>query len=200
MYVLPIDTIAGSEAVAGDVMTKLIGEKGGRLVTAAVLVSTVGATHASIITGARVTFAQARDGLLFRFLARVSPKHQVPAVALWSQCALSCIAVLFLGSFQKLADGFVFTMWIFYGLGGVAIFVLRRAQPDVPRSFRVPGYPVVPALFVVAALAMTVLTVWSDRGERFVNTWPWLVVLAAGWPAFDLWKWLTRRDPEKPWG
>jgi len=200
LYVLPIREIAASKAVAGDVMRQLIGDKGGRLVTAAVLVSTVGATHASIITGARVTFAQARDGLLFRFLSRVSPRFQVPAVSLWSQCVLSCTAVLFLGSFQKLADGFVFTMWIFYGLGGAAVIILRRTAPDAVRTFRVPGYPLVPCLFIAAAMVMTVLTVWSDRGNTFVNTLPWLGVLAAGWPAFDLWKWVVRKRAKREAG
>ncbi len=195
MYVLPISTVAKSPAVAGDVVKALIGDKGGRLVTAAVLVSTVGATHASIITGARVTFAQAREGLLFRFLARINPTFQTPAVALWSQCTLSCIAVLTLQSFKNLTDGFVFTMWIFYGLGAAAVLVLRRTRPDVVRAFKVPGYPVVPLLFVLAAAAMTVLTVWSDRANKFLNTLPWLGVLALGWPAYTLWKRTHAKPP-----
>lgn len=198
MYILPISTIAGSKAVAGDAIEKLIGPRGSQLVTAAVLISTVGATHASIITGARVTFAQARDGLLFKFLARINPTFQTPAVSLWSQCALSCLVVLLLRNFQSLADGFVFTMWIFYGMGGAAVIVLRRTQPDTPRAFKVPGYPVIPCLFVAAALAMTVLTVWSDKGDKFVHTLPWLVVLAVGWPAFTLWKRITARGQQKP--
>jgi amino acid transporter len=184
-YVLSVPEMRGTERVASSVMTRLIGPAGGAIVTAMVLISTLGATHAAIITGARVTFAQAQDGLLFRFLGKVHPVHQTPHIALWTQCALSCVAVLFLRSFDKLADGFVFTMWIFYGLGGVAVIILRRRRPELERPFRVPGYPVVPVLFILAAVGMTTMEIIT---RPWTMTVPWLMVLAAGWPAFWLWK------------
>jgi amino acid transporter len=187
-YVLSVPEMRGSERVAAAVMTRLVGGAGAWIVTAMVLISTLGATHAAIITGARVTFAQAQDGLLFRFLGRVHPRHQTPDASLWTQCALSCIAVLFLRSFDKLADGFVFTMWIFYGLGGLAVIVLRVNRPELARPYRVPGYPVVPLLFVGAAVGMTTMEIIT---RPWTMTVPWLIVLGAGWPAFWVWRRVT---------
>jgi amino acid transporter len=184
-YVVSVPEMRGTERVASSVMKKLVGNPGEAIVTAMVLISTLGATHAAIITGARVTFAQAQDGLLFRFLARVHPKHQTPDISLWTQCLLSCIAVLFLRSFDKLADGFVFTMWIFYGLGGLAVIVLRVRRPEMARPFRCPGYPVVPGLFILAAVGMTTMEIIT---RPWTMTVPWLIVLAAGWPAFWVWR------------
>jgi APA family basic amino acid/polyamine antiporter len=189
-YVLSVPEMQGTERVASVVMTKLVGSAGGAIVTAMVLVSTLGATHAAIITGARVTFAQAQDGLLFRFLGRVHPKYQTPDASLWMQCLLSCVAVLFLRSFDKLADGFVFTMWIFYGLGGLAVIVLRVRRPELARPYKVPGYPVVPLLFVGAAVGMTTMEIVT---RPWTMTVPWLIVLAAGWPAFWVWRWIVGR-------
>lgn len=197
VYVLPMEDIRESKSVAGDLMRLLLGPAGGVILTAMVVVSTVGSTHASIITGARVTFAQAQDGLLFRFLGRVHPRYQTPAVALWTQCALSCTAVLFLRSFTSLATGFVFTIWIFYGLAALAVVVLRVRRPDIPRPYRTPGYPVVPLLFVAAAAAMTVLEIVGSLGKLHdpaanVRWWEtdilWILVLLAGFPMYWMWR------------
>lgn len=187
IMVIPLEVMreesVAKSGVAAKVMEVLCGPRGSMIVSGMVVLSTLGSTHASIITGARVTFAQSQDGLLYRFLSRVGGKSQTPVVALWSQCLLSCIAITALGSFQDLAGGFVFTMWIFYGLAGAAIFVLRRRDPGATVSFRCPGYPVVPAVFVLSAAAMTVLSIVRDPS----HTLPWLAVLAIGWPAYGLW-------------
>jgi amino acid transporter len=197
---LGLEEMRGSSAVAGDTMTRLIGPAGGTVVTLFVLLSTLGSTHASVMTGARVTFAQSQDGLLFRFLSRVHPVHKTPDVALWSQLALSCLCTIFFKQFDNLAGGFVFTMWIFYGLGGVAMLRLRATQPNLERPYRCWGYPVVPVLFILSAAGMTVLQV-SDALRAPViegQMAPWLRtaifigVLVIGWPAYDLWKWFTR--------
>jgi amino acid transporter len=189
MYVLPVNAIAASNSVAGDLMTTLLGPVGGVILTVMVLTSTLGSTHASIITGARVTFAQAQDGLLFRFLGRVHTRHQTPHVALWMQCTLSCIAVLFLRDFSSLAGGFVFTIWIFYGLAALAVVVLRIRRPDLPRTYRTPGYPIIPALFILSALTMTSLSIIDSPKQ----TLPWLGVLVAGFPIYFFWERLRVR-------
>jgi len=200
LRVLPLEEMRGSKAVASDVMTRLIGPNGSAVVTAFVLLSTLGATHAAILTGARVTFAQAQDGLLFRFLGRIHPRHETPGVSLWVQFTMSCLCMIFLRQFESLAGGFVFTMWIFYGLGGIALFRLRKLLPDVPRPYRCWGYPVVPLLFIAAAAGMTVLQLWDSftatvkEGEipPYLRTCGYLAVLGAGWPAYALWKRATR--------
>ncbi len=181
-------------SVAPLVMRRLIGDAGGIAVVLIVLCSTLGSSHASIMTGARVSYAQARDGLLFRFIGHVHPRWHTPDVSLVAQVLLSIVAVWFLGSFQELAEGFVFTMWIFYALGASAIFVMRvkRPPPHVERPFICPGYPIVPGVFVLVAVVMTGMSIYGDRKAHFVHTLPWLGVLAAGVPVFYVWRGLSR--------
>jgi amino acid transporter len=186
LWHIPVAQMAQTPTVAPVMMAKLFGPIGAAAVTVLVIVSTLGSSHASVMTGARVTFAQARDGLLFRFLGRVHPRYFTPAVALWVQLALSCLAVIVLGDFASLADSFVFTMWIFYGLAAGAIFIVRRRQAGEGIVFRTPGYPVVPAIFVLASLAMTILSIRDDP----TTTLRWIAVLLAGIPVYFLWKWL----------
>lgn len=190
MWHIPLATMRETTTIAPLLLTILIGPLGGTLVTAMIMISTLGSSHASVMTGARVTFAQAKDGLLFRFLGTIDRRYETPAIALWVQLALSCVAVLFLGKFEKLADSFVFTMWIFYGMGAIAIFLLRIKQPDTPRPFRVPLYPILPAIFVLASAAMTALAIIDKPKE----TLPWIGVLAAGVPVYFVWRWVQAKS------
>ena len=195
---LPEMAVVKGGTVAPVVMERLLGPAGAVIVTIMILVSTAGASHGAVITGARITFAQARDGLLFRFLGRIHPTCETPDVSLWVQCILSCAASLFLGNFSALADGFTFTMWIFYAMAGIAMIVLRLRRPDLERPCRCWGYPVVPALFVASALFVTVLTVWQDGSNpesRGANTLPWIGLLVAGVPVYYLWRKITSTTP-----
>ncbi len=188
LFLVPLDTMRGMDNIAPHALGLLLGSAGATAVTVIIILSTVGSSHASVMTGARVSFAQARDGLLFGFLGKVHPRFQTPYVSLLVQLALSLLAVWLLGTFSKLADSFVFTMWIFYGLAGLAIFLLRARRPAAERPFRCPGYPVVPALFVLSALAMTVLAI-AD------NPWvcaAWIRVILLGFPVFGAWDTLRR--------
>ena len=200
----------GKDTVAPLVMQRLLGEASSVAVTAIIAISALGASHAAVLTGARITFAQARDGLLFSPLARIHPRFQTPHVSLWFQLVMSIIAVwhtMLFGpqynpdgsrhstTFARLADGFTFTMWIFYGLAALSIFILRKRRPDAHRPFRCPGYPVIPGVFIAAAMSVTALTVYSDIADptsRGIKTLPWLAVLAAGLPVYYLWNRLTR--------
>lgn len=183
-WALPQNVIADKTMLpAARILDIAFGAGGVVIIMAVIGFSTLTSSHASVLTGARVTFAQARDGLLFAFLAKVS-RRGTPAVALWTQCALSISATLMLGTFSKLADTFVFTMWIFYGLAAAAVIILRVTQPGLPRSYRCWGYPVVPIVFVLVALAMTALSIQNDpRG-----TLPWIGVLLAGFPVYYAWR------------
>jgi APA family basic amino acid/polyamine antiporter len=225
MWFIPLPEMAATKTVAPLLLERLVGPVGGTVAALVIIVSTLGSSHASVMTGARVTFAQARDGLLFRFLARIHPRYETPAVALWVQFGLSCLAVLVLQDFANLAGSFVFTMWIFYGMGAVALFVLRRrersgllgvpmcqcgydlrglqgsemcpecgaaidwdrrasVEEDSRATFRVPGFPVVPALFIATSVVMTVLSILDDPKM----TLAWLGVLFAGVPVYFLWR------------
>lgn len=200
---LGLEEMRSSQAVAGDTMRRLVGPWGATAVVLFVLLSTLGSTHASIMTGARVTFAQARDGLLFRWLGAIHPTRQTPHVALWTQLALSCLCTIFFRQFENLAGGFVFTMWIFYGLGGVAMLRLRRTQPDLERPYKCIGHPVVPLVFIAAAAGMTVLqvvdTLHAPVAEGELPPWARLAIfggiLVLGWPAYDLWRRCTNPRP-----
>lgn len=189
MWHLSLEEIRATQTVAPLLLERLAGPAGATAVTVLIILSTLGSSHASVMTGARVTFAQARDGLLFGFLGRVHPRFETPAVALWVQCALSCTVVVALQEFSRLADSFVFTMWIFYGMGAIALFVVRRREGASPGGagtpvFRAPGYPAVPAVFVLASLTMTVLSIRDDPR----TTGLWLGVLAAGVPVYFVWR------------
>ncbi len=183
-WLMPLDEMRTTETVAPIVMQRLIGDAGALLVTVVVLISTLGATHASIIVGSRVIFAQARDRLFFSFPARVHPTFHTPAVALWMQAALACLAVIWLERFEALMGGYIFTMWVFYGLSAAAIFVLRTRQPDAERAFRCVGYPFTPIIFVGAAIGMTILSIMESPAA----TLPWLAILLGGAPAYWLWR------------
>ncbi len=187
IYMVPLPQMRHVETVAPLVMERLCGPVGGTIVTVMVLVSTLGASHGSVITGARVTFAQARDGLLFGFLGRIHPTYQTPHVALWFQALLSCVAACYIKQFERLTGGFVFTMWIFYAAAAVAMIVLRVRRPDLPRPYRCWGYPVVPVLFIFVSLLMTLLAIHESPKE----TLSWLGILLAGVPAYYLWRWLV---------
>lgn len=190
----------GTATLAPLVAERLIGSAGEAVIAMVVVVSTLGSTHSSIMTGARVTYQQACDGLIFRFLSGVDSKRKTPHVALWVQCGLSCVATIYAGSFEQLAGGFVFTMWIFYGMGGLALFVLRRTQADRPRAFKCPGYPVLPGLFVLSALGMTVLSIYQawQVSPWWNQTYLFMIVLVAGLPVYFVWERLVgaRRGSE----
>ncbi len=174
----------GGPSVASVLMTRALGPSGAMVVVGMIVLSTLGSSFASVTTGARVTFAQAREGLLFAPLASIHPRFQTPHVSLWVQLAFSCACMAFYGTFEKLAGAFTFGMWIFYGLAACAIFVLRRTRPDIERPFRCPGYPVVPMLFVGSALFMTVLLIYEKPQDSLVS----LGVMALGLPVYFLWE------------
>jgi APA family basic amino acid/polyamine antiporter len=193
---VPMAEMRSADNLAPLVMQRLLGAWAGVAVTAMIVASTLGTSHGSIITGARVTFAQARDGLLFRFLGHVHPRFETPDWSLWFQVALSCAAVLFFKKFERLAENYSFTMWIFYALAAASVIVLRVRRPDLERPYRCWGYPWVPVLFIAAAVTMTVLSLLpsGDRGVKLAA----LGILVSGLPAFWVWRWAAKPRVESP--
>src|SRR6266851_1781180 len=126
--------------------------------------SALGTLNSSVLSGARVPYAMGRDGLFFRVTAIVHPKFRTPSGALVFQGTLASVMAL-TGTFEELTSLYIFAAWIFYALSVVAMFRLRRTEPDMPRAFRTWGYPIVPGLFVVSALALTV-NIWLERPVR----------------------------------
>src|SRR5688572_6054779 len=159
-YVLPIDEMAKSKLVAADVAEK-ISPGGRRWISAAVMISTFGATSAIILATARVYFSMARMNVFPRFLGNVHPRFHTPAASLVVQGIWSA-ALVFSGTFDMLTDTLIFVSWIFYAAGAYGVFVLRRKMPDVPRPYKVPGYPFVPWVFIVFSVIYLGFTIYND--------------------------------------
>jgi APA family basic amino acid/polyamine antiporter len=155
LYVTPIQRVAQSKLVAADTMFALFGRTGVVLVSIFVMISSFSSLNGSMLASPRVFFAMADDGLFFERIARVHPRFRTPYVAILLAALLGMILVLS-RSFEALTDTFVLAIWPFYALGVAAIFRLRRLRPDLPRPYRAVGYPIVPAIFVVAVAGFVI--------------------------------------------
>jgi amino acid transporter len=151
LYVHPVDRIAASPLIAADTMLALVGQAGVTFVSFVVMVSTFGSVNGSMLTNSRIFFAMADDRLFFPFVARVHPRYRTPHVAILLAAALGVFFVLTL-TFQQLTDSFVLSIWPFYGLSVAAIYRLRARRPELPRPYRVIGYPVVPLVFILGVV------------------------------------------------
>lgn len=153
LYVLPIDEMAGSKLVAADAASKIFGTMGAAIISALVMLSAFGALNGSTMTGPRILYAMADDGLFFRPIALVHPKYQTPWAAITLTSGLG-IAYVSIRGFERLADDFILGIWPFYALAVGAVFVLRRRLPDIERPYRTAGYPLVPIVFLLASVLM----------------------------------------------
>lgn len=159
-----IASVSTASSVATEVARRFLGPLAITFIAAALLSSTFGTLHTSILTGARVPYAMARDGLFLRSLSKVSPRTHVPTGALIVQAIWACILVIaFSSSFDTLTDYAIFGLWIFYGLVTAAVFILRRKMPDAERPYRAWGYPVVPIFFLLATALILGMTLWGER-------------------------------------
>ena len=148
LYVNPIDRVAKSPLVAADTLQAIFGQLGVALVSVVVTISTLGALIAVMLAAPRVFFAMAGDRLFFRPIAKVHPRYKTPYVAILLAMLLGVTFVL-TRTFEQLADTFVLSIWPFYGIAIAGLYRLRRTRPDLPRPYKVPGYPVLPAVFVL---------------------------------------------------
>ena len=161
-----IASVSTASSVATEVAQRFLGPLAITFIAAALLSSTFGTLHTSILTGARVPYAMAHDGLFLRSLSKVSPRTRVPTGALIVQAVWACILVIvFSSSFDTLTDYAIFGLWIFYGLVTAAVFILRRKMPDAERPYKAWGYPVVPIFFLLATALILGMTLWGERGD-----------------------------------
>jgi basic amino acid/polyamine antiporter, APA family len=185
-YALPFSEVLTSNStayrtalpVAAKAAQSFLGSAGGKLISIAFLVSVMGSLNGIIIMNSRVPYAMSRDGLFFPRLAELN-RHQVPARAIWIEAILACILALS-GTFDQITTACVFAVWIFLALTAAAVFVLRRKRPEVARPYRVLGYPVLPALFVVVALWLLINTLKTNPVESAAG----LVLISLGVPIF----------------
>jgi basic amino acid/polyamine antiporter, APA family len=182
LLALPLDEMAASELVAADAASKVFGPVGASLVAALVILSTFGALNGVTLTGPRVFFALARDGLFFRPVAAVHPVFGTPHVAIALAAGLG-IAYVSVRTFEQLAEAFVLGIWPFYILCVMAVFLLRRRRPDAARPYRTWGYPWVPALFLLASLGM----LGNALARQPLSTLLGFAIILSGVPVYRTW-------------
>ncbi len=182
-HVLPFAAIASSQHVASDVVQAFAGSRGAAWLTLAMALSAFGALHVVVLTGARIPYAMARDGVFFQFAGRVHPSFSTPTGALLFLGMVATLLAL-TGTFEELYSLFIFAVWIFFALTGVALLRLRRVEPDLARPYRAWGYPWTPVIFTAVAIALTV-NLWMVRPLRSSVG---LAVILLGIPFFYRWR------------
>jgi basic amino acid/polyamine antiporter, APA family len=188
---LEVANVPASSSVATEVLKRFLGPLAVSMTAVALMVSSFGALHASVLANSRIPFAMARDGLFFRSLARLSPRSNVPARAILAQSGWASVLALS-GSYDTLTDSVIFASWLFYGLVTASLFVFRRTMPDTPRPYRAWGYPVVPLIFVFVTAALLINTFVASPREALRG----IALLAAGLPLY--WYW-ARRSRQQTW-
>lgn len=179
---LGLEGLAGSDAPASDVMVALWGETGGKLMSAGIAISTFGFVNLAILAGARVYQAMADDGLFFRRAAKLHPRYRTPAFSLLIQ-GVWIILLIMTGTYGQLLDYTVFGDWIFFGLVAATLFYYRSGR-DEEEVFRMPGYPLLPVLFILAALFVVASSVVSNLLNAAVGA----ALILAGVPVYYYWK------------
>ncbi len=183
LRVLSIPEIAASSHVGADAARRVLGTAGGTWVSIIILVSIVGTLNGCFLTIPRVYFAQASDGLFFRKFAEIHPRYGTPAFAILAQGLWSAV-LLMTGSYESLIDYALFGTWLFYGLMILALMVLRHTKPDLPRPYRMWGYPITP----IAFLAITLWFLVNMLFTRPVPAFAGLGLTLTGIPAYFLWR------------
>jgi APA family basic amino acid/polyamine antiporter len=188
--VLPIEDMAGAGRIGEAAAAVLFGPWGARIISAAVVVSTFGCLSATVLYAARIYLPMAQDGLFFRGLASVHPRHRVPVASLLAQGGWS-VALTFSGTYEQLYTYVMFALFVFHAATGAAVIALRRTRPDAPRPYRTWGYPWVPLLFIAWSLVFVANTLLNKPLESGIG----LVLIALGLPAYLGWR---RRTPAHP--
>ncbi len=188
LYVLPIDQIisahqAQNEIAAVAVVRHFAGGFGATLISIVILITTLGCTNATILMPPRVYYAMAKDGLFFPRAAEIHPTYHTPNPALWIQATWACLLVLS-GSFDQLTDMLIFAAFFFYGATAFGVFVLRKREPDAERPYRVWGYPIVPALFVLFCVTLIIVTCFTHPREAGFG----VALMLTGVPLYFYWK------------
>lgn len=182
-YVLSAEEVAASDRVAGAAMSKVFGASGAAAVSIAAMISMFAAINGSILSGSRVPYAMARDGLFFRSLGSVHANYHTPAASILALSGWAAVLVLS-GRYEQLFTYVIFASWILYALSAASVIVLRRKRPDMHRPYRTVGYPLVPILFVLVAVTLLVSTFIESPRESILG----LGLILLGIPFYLYWK------------
>ncbi|MFI5185888.1 MAG: APC family permease [Chitinophagales bacterium] len=193
LYVLPIDEMARSPLVASDAIAKIMGSRGGTFIAVLIVVATFGAASVNLLANARVIFAMSEAKSFFKWAGKVHPRFNTPGNSVLILGAWSSLFVIS-GSFDILADMFIFMSWVFYGLVVLGVFILRKKMPDAERPYKVNGYPILPAIFILFTCFYLGTTVYDDisnylHGKTpFINSVFGMLLTAIGIPLFYYFK------------
>ncbi len=174
---------AREDRVATAVVTQMFGSAGGALMAVAIMISAFGCCNGLILSGARVYYAMAKDGLFFRSVARLHPSYKTPAISLMVQMVWTCVLCIS-GSYGQLLDYIIFAVLVFYVLTIFGLFVLRRTHPEAERPYKAIGYPILPAIYIVMALFIDVVLL----RYKPQYTWPGLFIVLLGIPVYYIWR------------
>jgi APA family basic amino acid/polyamine antiporter len=184
--------VGAHKLVAAEMMQRVQGPAGAAAVSVAAMISIFAALNGSILTGARVPYAAARDGLFFRAAARVHPAFHTPGVSIMMLTVWSSLLVLS-GKYEELYTYVIFSSWILYAMAIAAVFVLRRKRPDLPRAYKTLGYPVVPFLFLLGAAILEVTTLVHQPRESIAG----ILLILMGLPFYLYWTRKTGTPPAR---
>ncbi len=188
LYVMPIDELLAEvkkdeNAIAAViVMNKIFGSWGGYIISAMILISTLGCTNTTVLTASRIYYSMAQKVLFFKKAAICHPKNKTPNNSLIYQCIWACILV-FSGSFDTLTDLLIFAAFIFYGMIVFGVIVLRFKMKDTPRPYKTIGYPVVPILFVIFCILLVAISIYEMPQESAIG----LGLILSGLPFYLIW-------------
>jgi APA family basic amino acid/polyamine antiporter len=180
---------ASEDRVATAVMQQVFGAGGAQIMAVLILISAFGCNNGLILSGARVYYAMAKDGLFFRGAAKLHPKYRTPAHSLMMQCLWTCVLCLS-GSYGQLLDYIIFAVLVFYILTIAGLFVLRVKRPDAPRPYRAIGYPVLPAIYILMAVFIDIVLL----RYKPQYTWPGLIIVLLGIPVYLVWSKRNRAE------
>ncbi len=171
LFALPVEKVAVSSLVASDAIAVALGNTSGAIVAAMIVICTFGAINGNIMATTRITYAMGKDKIFAPWAGKEHKKVQTPANALWLHGIWTSLFII-TGSFDMLADMFVFITWIAYGLGAVGIFMLRKKMPDKERPYKIWGHPFVTILFIAFSFFYLVTTIWNDVSNYIAHRQP----------------------------
>ena len=189
LSLLPIETLeqiksSGNSIAAIEAVKIFWGRNGEIFIAILILITTLGCTHATVVTSCRVYYAMAKERMFFKSVALLN-KHSVPGNSLLYQCVWACILVLS-GTFDQLTDMIIFAVFVFYGATALGVFILRKKMPDAPRPYKVWGYPIVPGIVIIISAALFINTIITQPREAGIG----LILMASGIP---MWYWFSRK-------
>jgi basic amino acid/polyamine antiporter, APA family len=198
LYVLPVEKLASSSLVASDAISIALGNTSGAIVAAMIVICTLGAVNGNLMATCRITYAMGKDKVFLPWVGKTHIRYHTPGNALWLHAIWTSLFII-TGSFDMLADMFVFITWIAYLFGAVGIFLLRKRMPDLSRPYKIWGYPIVPILFIAFSAFYLISTIWNDvtnylnDRQPVINSVLGLVITGIGVPLYYYFK---RRKPK----